>query len=162
MSARVEPLAAYLEDAVVSLHHRFIHGYGSLQGRQTGPAPRTFEARLRLLVERHFVDALRIGGRQVDVWLDYQSDDDTPLDTLRPAALMVARQGCEPVEIGLIWPVRGLKTLRINPPPVVASRTLTIMLAASDAGEALTAALSQMIAAAVVSLDGTVVAPVAV
>lgn len=153
MTAEVEALASYLETAVVSLHHRFIHGYGGLQGCQNGPTPRSFEARLRLLIERHFVDALRINGRAVELWLDYASDDDADLDTLRPSALVVARQGREPVEIGLGWPVRGLKTLRINPPAPVASRPMTILLGASDAGEALTTALSQWIAATVVSLD---------
>ena len=153
MSANVETLAAWLEDAVVALHGRFIPGYGALQGCQNGAATRTFEARVRLLVERHYVDALRIRGRQVDVWLDYADDIDAPLDTLRPAALIVARQGREPVEIGLGWPVRGLKTLRLNPPASLAIRPMTILLGASDAGEALTAAMSQMIAAAVVSLD---------
>lgn len=154
MSVEVEALASYLETAVVSLHHRFIHGYGGLQGRQNGPAPRSFEARLRLLTERHFVDALRINGRAVDVWLDYDDDADADLDTLRPTAVVVARQGREPVEIGLGWPVRGLKTLRLNPPAAAASRPVTILLGASDAGEALTTALSQMVAGAVVSLDG--------
>ncbi|MBD7940904.1 hypothetical protein [Brevundimonas guildfordensis] len=155
MSAEVEKLAAYLEDAVVSLHHRFSYGYGGLQGSQNAPAPRSFEGRLRLLIERHFVDALRMNGRAVDVWLDYPADDDADLDTLRPSALVVARQGClAPITIGLGWPARGLKTLRLNPPTAVASRPVTILLGASDAGEALTTALSQMIAAAVVSLDG--------
>ena len=154
MSAPAENLASYLEDAVVALHARFIFGYGGLQGRQNGPAPRSFEARLRLLVEKHFVDALRIGGHNVDAWLDYDdADADADLDALRPSALVVARQGREPVEIGLGWPVRGLKTLKINPPSAVASRPVTILLGASDAGEALTTALSQLIAAAVVSLD---------
>lgn len=152
MSASVEKLAGWLEASVLSLHHRFSYGYGGLTGAQNAPAARRFEARLRLLVEKHYVDALRIGGHRVDLWLDYD-DDDAPLDTLRPAALIIARQGCEPVEIGLAWPTRGLKTLRLNPPSVVASRPMTILLGAADAGEALTAALSQMIAAAVVSLD---------
>lgn len=120
MTAPVEALASYLETAVVSLHHRFIHGYGGLQGRQNGPAPRGLESRLRLVVEKHYVDALRIGGYDADIWLDYDNATDDDLDTLRPSALIVARQGCEPVEIGLGWPVRGLKTLRINPPAVVA------------------------------------------
>lgn len=154
MSAEVEKLAAWLEDSVVSLHNRFIPGYGPITGSQNTPAPRGFESRLRLVVEKHYVDALRIGGHSADAWLDYDNATDDDLDTLRPSALIVARQGCEPVEIGLGWPVRGLKTLRINPPAVVASRPVTILLGASDAGEALTAAMSQMIAAAVVSLDG--------
>ncbi|GEM_PF-4357850 len=153
-SAPVEKLAAYLEDAVLALHARFIFGYGGLTGSQNGPAPRRFEARLRLTVERHFVDALRVGGHNADVWLDYPADDDADLDTLRPAALVVARQGREPLEIGLGWPARGLKTLRLNPPAPLGIRPMTILLGAADAGEALTAALSQMVAAAVVSLDG--------
>lgn len=153
MSPEVEALAAYLEDAVVSLHSRFAYGYGGITGSQNGPARRTFEARLRLLVEKHYVDALRIGGHNADVWLDYPADIDADLDTLRPSALVVARQGCEPVEIGLGWPVRGLKTLRLTPPAVVASRPCTILLGTSDAGEALTTALSQMIAGAVMALD---------
>lgn len=154
MSAPVEKLAAYLETAVVSLHARFVFGYGAITGRQNGPAPRSFEGRLRLLVEKHYVDALRIGGHHFDVWLDYASDDDAPLDTLRPAAIVVASQGREPLEIALGWPARGLKTLRLNPPASLTIRRVTILLGASDAGEALTTALSQMIAAAVVALDG--------
>ncbi|MFN3878019.1 MAG: hypothetical protein ACK4MH_06555 [Brevundimonas sp.] len=152
MSQHVEALTAYLEDAVVSLHSRFAYGYGGLTGSQNGPARRTFQARLRLLVEKHYVDALRIRGHNADVWLDYSAEIDADLDTLRPSALVVARQGCEPVEICLGWPARGLKTLRLNPPAVVASRPMTILLGAADAGEALTTALSQMIAAAVVAL----------
>ncbi|MGQ2972278.1 hypothetical protein [Brevundimonas mediterranea] len=155
MSPDVEALAAYLEDAVVSLHSRFAYGYGGLTGSQSGPARRTFEARLRLLVEKHYVDALRIGGHNADVWLDYPTDSDVDLDTLRPAALLLARQGCsEPITIGLGWPLRGLKTLRLNPPAVVASRPMMILLGAADAGEALTTALSQMVAGAVIALDG--------
>lgn len=153
MTAPVEALAAWLEDAVVSLHARFVFGYGALQGRQNGPAPRGFESRLRLVVEKHYVDALRIGGHSADAWLDYGADDDAPLDTLRAAALVVARQGRQPISIGLGWPVRGLKTLRISPPGSLGIRPMTILLGASDAGEALTAALSQMIAAAVIVLD---------
>jgi hypothetical protein len=153
MSGAVETLARYLEDAVVALHARFIFGYGGLTGCQNGAAPRTFEARLRLLIERHYVDALRIGGHRIDLWLDYPADTDADLDTLRPSALVVARQGCEPVEIGLGWPARNLKTLKLNPPASLAIRPVTILLSASDAGEALTTAMSQMIAAAVVSLD---------
>ncbi|MFC5372578.1 hypothetical protein ACFPIF_08450 [Brevundimonas faecalis] len=153
MSANIEVLAACLGDAVVALHARFIFGYGGLTGSQNGPAPRSFEARLRLLVERHFVDALRIGGHDADIWLDYDNATDDDLDTLRPTAVVVARQGCEPITIGLTWPARGLKTLRISPPSSVASRPCTILLGASDAGEALTAALSQVVAAAVVALD---------
>lgn len=153
MTAGVEALAAWLEDAVASLHARFIFGYGGLTGSQNGPAPRSFEARLRLLIERHFVDALRINGRAVDVWLDYDDDADADLDTLRPTAVVVARLGREPITIGLGWPVRGLKTLRLTPPVSLGIRPMTILLGASDAGEALTTALSQMIAAAVVSLD---------
>lgn len=154
MTAPIEALAAYLEDAVVALHGRFVFGYGALQGRQNGPAPRSFESRLRLLVELHAADALRIGGHNADVWLDYPADDDADLDTLRPSALIVARQGREPVTIGLGWPARGLKTLRLHPPASLGIRPMTILLGASDAGEALTAAMSQMIAGAVVSLDG--------
>lgn len=153
MNPGVETLAAYLEDAVVSLHSRFAYGYGGLTGSQNSPARRTLEARLRLLVEKHYVDALRIGGHNADVWLDYPAEIDADLDILRPSALVVARQGREPVEIGLGWPARGLKTLRLNPPAVVASRPMTILLGAADAGEALTTALSQMIAGAVIVLD---------
>lgn len=153
MTVEVEKLAAWLEDAVVALHNRFIPGYGAITGSQTTPAPRGFESRLRLLIERHYADALRIGGYGADIWLDYDNATDDDLDTLRPTALVVARQGCEPVEIGLGWPVRGLRTLRLNPPACPTPKPVTILLGASDAGEALTAALSQMIAAAVVSLD---------
>lgn len=155
MTGSVETLAEWLEGAVVSLHSRFIPGYGPLTGGQNGSAPRTFEARLRLLVERHYVDALRIGGHHADVWLDYSDDSEAPLDTLRPAALVVARQGCrEPVVIGLGWPARGLKTLRLRPSGCASNKSVTILLSASDAGEALTTALSQMVAAAVVALGG--------
>lgn len=154
MTGSVETLAEWLEAAVVSLHARFIPGYGSLTGGQNGPAPRTFEARLRLLVERHFVDALRIGERDANVWLDYADDTDADLDTLRPAALVVARQGGrEPIMIGLGWPARRLKTLRLHPQGCASDKSVTILLSASDAGEALTTALSQMVAAAVVALD---------
>ncbi|MGH6978136.1 MAG: hypothetical protein ACRED4_02405 [Brevundimonas sp.] len=153
MSANIEALAAWLEVSIIALHARFIPGYGALHGCQNGAAPRSFEARLRLLVEKHYVDALRIGGCNADAWLDYQDDIDAPLDTLRPAAIVVGRQGCEPVEIGLGFPVRGLKTLRLHPPAALAIRPMTILLGASDAGEALTTALSQMVAGAVVSLD---------
>lgn len=153
MTAPVEAVAAYLEDAVVALHGRFVFGYGALQGRQNGPTPRSFEARLRLTVERHFVDALRIGGHNADAWLDYADNTDADLDTLRPAAIVVGRQGCEPLEIGLGWPARGLKTLRLHPPASISARPVTILLGASDAGEALITALSQMIATAVVALD---------
>ena len=149
----VEALAAYLEGAVITLHSRFTPGYGGLVGTQNGPAPRTFESRLRLTVERHFADALRLDGRDASVWLDYPDDNDASLDELRPSALVVARQFREPVVIDLGWPARGLKTMRLTPPTGVATRSVTILLGASDAGEALTAALSQMIAAAVVSLD---------
>lgn len=92
----VEALAAYLEDAVTTLHHRFAPGYGGLTGVQNGLAPRSLQGRLRLLVERHYVDALRIGGREATCWLDYP-DDDTPLDDQCPTALVVACQFCEPV-----------------------------------------------------------------
>lgn len=154
MSAEVEKLAAYLEDAVVSLHNRFIPGYGPITGSQNGPAPRSFESRLRLLVELHAADALRIGGHNADVWLDYPADDDADLDTLRPAALVVARQGCaEPVVIGLGWPARGLKTLRLHPPACVSPKSVTILLGSADGGESLTTALSQMIAGAVAALN---------
>lgn len=148
----VEALAAYLENAVTTLHHRFAPGYGGLTGVQNGPAPRSLQGRLRLLVERHYVDALRIGGREATCWLDYP-DDDTPLDDQCPTALVVACHFREPVVIGLGWPARGLKTLRLLPPAVVIARPMTILLGARDAGEALTSALSQLIAAAVVSLD---------
>lgn len=150
---QVATLAAKLERDVFVLHHQFSHGYGSLSGPQNAPGtPRPLQARLRLMTERHVMDSLRLGDHGTfDVWLDYP-DDDRPLDELKPFALVIARQGHEPITVPLTWPARGLKTLKFGAAAPITTAPTTVLCGASDAGEMLVAVVTQVVAAAVVAL----------
>lgn len=154
-SCKIATLAAKLERDVLVLHHLFEHGYGRLSGPQNTPGmPRPLQARLRLLVERHVMDSLRIGGFDgMDTWLDYDDGADRPLDEIYPAALVVALQGSEPIRVPLSWPARGLKTLKFGATPPITEAPTTVMLGAQDGGEALTAVVCQIVVAAVLALS---------
>lgn len=154
--SKVAALAATLEHDALTLNHRYEPGYGRLYGPQNAPgAPRPIQARLRLLAEKHLMDSLRLGGFDgFEIWLDY-ADDDRPLDLVYPHALVIGRQGAEPVNVPLAWPNRGLKTLKFGAIAPVTDQPTTVMLGASDAGEALLTVVCQIVAAAVIALgDG--------
>lgn len=157
-SSQVATLATKLEGDALVLHHAYEYGYGRLTGPQNAPgAPRPAQARLRLLVERHVMDSLRLGGfGGMDVWLDYDDGADRPLDEIYPAALVIARQGSEPISVPLSWPTRGLKTLKFGAAPPITEAPTTVMLGAQDGGEALMAVVCQIVAAAVLALSDDV------
>lgn len=148
----VETLAQRLESAVHVLHAGFAHGYGTLIGPQIN-SPRSLPARLRLLVEKHLCDALRlIEGDDVEAYLEFP-DGDSPIDDpdARPSGLTVQRQRSDPITIPVVWPVRrGGQTLRFEATRPVSDRTISVMLGAPDGGEALVAVVVQLVAAAVV------------
>ena len=152
--SQVATLAAKLEHDALVLHHVYEHGYGRLSGPQNKPgAPRPLQARLRLLIERHIMDSLRLGGFcGVDAWLDYDDRDDRPLDEIYPDAIIIARQGAEPITVPLTWPNRGLKTLKFGAAVPVTTEPTTVMLSATDGGEALVAVVCQIVASAVLAL----------
>ncbi|MBC1182043.1 hypothetical protein HF680_05170 [Brevundimonas sp. WCHBH090558] len=100
------------------------------------------------------MNSLRLGSHgDIEVWCDYP-DDERPLDELYPNALVIGRQGAEPVVVPLMWPCRGLKTLGFGAAAPITTEPTTVMLGASDAGEALLTVVCQIVAAAVIALDG--------
>lgn len=151
----VEALAVRLESAVHVLHcGGYADAYGPLVGPQAN-TPRSLPARLRLGVEKHLCDALRlIEGDDVEAFLEYPEDDSRIDDPdARPIGLTIQRQRCEPIMVPLAWPGRGMKSLRFEPTPPLSHRTIAVMLGAPDAGEALVSTVCQLVAAAVVMLD---------
>lgn len=150
--SQVVALAAKLEHDVFVLHHKFAPGYGALSGPQRVPgAPRPLQARLRLLAERHIMDSLRLDGHDgVEVWLDY-ADNHRPLDEIQPHALVIARQGCEPITAPLSW---TQKTLKFGAAAPITTAATSVMLGAPDGGEALVTVVTQVVAAAVIALGG--------
>ena len=155
--SQVATLAAKLERDALILHSQFAPGYGGLSGRQNAVAgfgSRPVQARLRLLAERHLMDSLRLGGHgDVEVWCDYP-DDERPLDELYPDALVIARQGREPLSVPLAWS-RGLKSLKFGAAPPVTVEPVTVLLGCQDSGEMLVQTVVQIVAAAVIALGGT-------
>lgn len=150
--SNVEALAQRLESAVHILHGGgYADAYGPLVGPQAN-GPRSLPARLRLTVEKHLCDALRlVEGDDVDAFLEFP-DDNSPIDDAdtRAIGLTVQRQRCEPITIPMAWPGRGCKSLRFEPTPPFFDRTIAVMLGAPDAGEALVLTVCQLVAAAVV------------